>query len=349
MDFIYITDVPIYRGYSGTAPRIREELIAAGHTVEEIYVPIPNSLRVRLIKSALARAAGVIYITKRDSRLLQSIHRMIAARLRDYDGDVIYSHYDWLIPFYEDQEIWRKNRKIVTWPDNYFGDFINFYTSPWARASIRQGWEQTRRYYQVADLTVYSSKWGYDSSVNCSVVSKKPSQLGFIPYGVNLADPPSAEAVDSAIKQRFGPKIKLIWIGKDPERKGLSVAVGLLKNLIDRGRACELVTIGYTGNAFPNPNTRYLGALDRLKPAENELFHQALLSSDFLVFPTKADCTPMVFGEAASCGVPSLSYNVGGVGSVVLDGVTGKLFPLGAPASNLVISLTILIASHIFN
>ena len=50
-----------------------------------------------------------------------------------------------------------------------------------------------------------------------------------------------------------------------------------------------------------------------------QLFEQA----DFFLLPTKADCTPVVFSEAASYGLPVITTNVGGCQSVIMDGYTG--------------------------
>jgi glycosyltransferase involved in cell wall biosynthesis len=342
LKFAYITDVPLDRAYSGTAARIRDGLIAEGHTVIEVLVLIPGTIRVTIAKSLISRFSGKILIAKREPSVLRKLHSLIAGRLAELEVDVIFSHFDWLIPFYQNENRWRKSSFVVTWPDNYFGDFINFYSSPWSSYSIRNGWEQSKLYYETADLTIYSSEWGNNGAKKCGIIAKKPQKIGFIPYGVNLVAPPALTLVEAAISQRFHGKIKLIWIGRDADRKGLATALEVLEMMTNRGCQCELLTIGYTGGDFRHSRVCHLGVLDRRNIAENEVFQRELLSADFLILPTKADCTPMVFGEAASCGVPSLTYEVGGVSSVVLDGITGKVFPLGAPASQFADYLTIL-------
>jgi hypothetical protein len=58
----------------------------------------------------------------------------------------------------------------------------------------------------------------------------------------------------------------------------------------------------------------------------------AFREAHFLVLPTLADATPIVFSEAQAFGLPPISYDVGGVGGAISHGRTGLLLPPGAPA-----------------
>ena len=46
----------------------------------------------------------------------------------------------------------------------------------------------------------------------------------------------------------------------------------------------------------------------------------------FFIMPTQADCTPIVFSEANSFGVPCITNNVGGIGTIIKNGVNGQTF-----------------------
>src|SRR6266849_969607 len=52
--------------------------------------------------------------------------------------------------------------------------------------------------------------------------------------------------------------------------------------------------------------------------------------SDFLLVPTRADCTPIVFCEANAFGLPVITTDTGGVAEVVRDGENGFLLPYSA-------------------
>ncbi|MEW6305327.1 MAG: glycosyltransferase, partial [Verrucomicrobiota bacterium] len=51
----------------------------------------------------------------------------------------------------------------------------------------------------------------------------------------------------------------------------------------------------------------------------------------FLIVPSRAEAYGIVFCEASSFGIPSLTTNVGGIPTVVRDGLNGRTFPLDAP------------------
>ncbi len=51
-----------------------------------------------------------------------------------------------------------------------------------------------------------------------------------------------------------------------------------------------------------------------------------IFKSDFLILPSLADCTPVVFSEANAFGVPCLASQVGGHTSIIKDGINGKTF-----------------------
>ena len=57
------------------------------------------------------------------------------------------------------------------------------------------------------------------------------------------------------------------------------------------------------------------------------------MESHFMLVPSLAECYGLVFAEASSFGLPSLATRVGGIPTVVVDGVNGYTLDLTAPAS----------------
>lgn len=49
-----------------------------------------------------------------------------------------------------------------------------------------------------------------------------------------------------------------------------------------------------------------------------------MAQSDFLILPSLADCTPVVFSEANAFGVPCLTTQVGGHTSIIRDDINGR-------------------------
>lgn len=73
-----------------------------------------------------------------------------------------------------------------------------------------------------------------------------------------------------------------------------------------------------------------IGLLDRNKADENRKMEGLFSNSHFLILPTKADCTPGVFREAAAFGLPVITTDVGGNTSVVENGKSGIILSKNA-------------------
>ena len=65
--------------------------------------------------------------------------------------------------------------------------------------------------------------------------------------------------------------------------------------------------------------------------ASEKQIKEELLSSTVYVHPSYIDNSPNSVCEAQMCGVPVIATNVGGVCSIVEDGVTGYLVPANDP------------------
>ena len=65
--------------------------------------------------------------------------------------------------------------------------------------------------------------------------------------------------------------------------------------------------------------------LDKSDSRQAETLAEVYRSSHLFLFPTRADCTPLVIGEANAYGLPVLASDVGGISSLVRDGHNGYL------------------------
>lgn len=178
-----------------------------------------------------------------------------------------------------------------------------------------------------ADRLIYPSKWVASDAIN--YYKAKKNAVLVVPFGANLPDKYKKR------KSRNKKLIKLLLVGVDWNRKGVEVAIRTTELLNKNSVKYELTLVGCTppqGKHFP----AYVKFISRLNKSnvedQNELI-DIYQSSDIFLLPTLAECAGIVFCEAAMYGLPSISYDTGGVGSYIEDGITGYLLREGAPAN----------------
>jgi glycosyltransferase involved in cell wall biosynthesis len=209
---------------------------------------------------------------------------------------------------------------------------VGSYLDGWCQRSI-QKWELLdRRAIQRAEMVFYTSEWAAESAVRD--YGADPAKIQVVANGANIDDP---EVPDGAVERVPGSVCHLLFYGGDWQRKGGDIAYGVLQDLNARGIAAKLTICG--PKSIPeglrdDPNVEYIPRINKDLPRDQERFAGLLRRIDYLILPTRADCTPSAIAEAAAWGVPAVVTDVGGVASMVRHGVDGfVLEPSDAPAT----------------
>jgi glycosyltransferase involved in cell wall biosynthesis len=215
--------------------------------------------------------------------------------------------------------------------DATYGQMLGFYPG-WNRDAeiMRDGDRMQRQVLRSCARAIYSSTWAADYARDYYGAS--PEKVKTIPYGANLE---IAAPRQDACKHQRGAVIRLLFVGRNWERKGGDVALAIANELLLMGESVELAICGSRLPADVHctfPMTVY-PHLDKSKPADRTTLDRLYLNSDFLLVPSRADCTPIVCCEAMAYGLPILSTNVGGLTSLVFDGLNGFTFAVDADAS----------------
>jgi glycosyltransferase involved in cell wall biosynthesis len=221
--------------------------------------------------------------------------------------------------------------------DATWGQVVESY--PWFRRShqpqriVEGGFELERIVYKRKDVfPVLTSEWAADRAVADYGVDR--NRISILPLGPNLAHPPEWNAVEEALQRRGTGPCRLLFIGKEWIRKGGAIAVEATAALIEMGVSAELHVVGPAEMAPGTPAAAALpsyvrphGFLDKNAPGQWAALERMLFESDFFILPTQAEALGVVFAEAAAHGLPSIGTAVGGVPSVLHDGVGGAIFP----------------------
>jgi glycosyltransferase involved in cell wall biosynthesis len=131
--------------------------------------------------------------------------------------------------------------------------------------------------------------------------------------------------------------MELVLVAADPIRKRLNLCIEVVDELNRRGWLTKLNYIGpKVSEASKNPRVEWHGRLRLDDPKDRKKHCEILQQSHWMVLPSLAEAFGIAPCEAAHFGRPSVVTDVGGLSTVIKDGVTGTVLPLDAPASRYV-------------
>jgi len=284
---------------------------------------IQNSLRQRL-KRKWYSLRGERYLPLRSRPVRRFFADRIQERLKN-------NHYDLIVaPDSISISELDTSTPIVFYTDAVFDQLVDYYPEfmRLCPRSQQEGHEQEQAALQRAALAVYSSSWTADYVKNHFQV--KPEQVQVIPFGANLEQEPLE--IDYSGKTNAGP-CRLFFLGRDWHRKNGPMVLRIAELLRRKGLDCRLSVCSHVPEMTePAPGVDYIGLLDRRQNEEKIRLDQLFRDSHYLVLPTRADCTPGAFREAAAYGLPVITSLSGGNASIVQQNVSGMLLPAGAGA-----------------
>lgn len=262
------------------------------------------------------------YQKNSDPQLLKNYARQVEQRLATQKDRIIFSATIDPIAYIE------SDRPIAFWADATFAGIADFYPQySNLHPEVARDWHQMERLaLQKSQLAIYSSDWAAQTAID--FYQADPNKIEVIPFGANIQSELNFERIKDAIEARPSNVCKLLFIGVEWVRKGGNIAYAVAKQLNQSGLNTELTVVGCQPLIDePVPEfVRPMGFISKSTPEGKERLNQLILESHFLILPSLADCTPMVFPEANSLGVPCLSTKVGGIPSIIHDDQNGKLF-----------------------
>jgi glycosyltransferase involved in cell wall biosynthesis len=319
--------------WSGLGSFIWRALENAGVTVEPIG-PLetgcpPSLLAKRGIHRYLKHKQ---YLWQRSPGVARRYAEQIRGRLSRSSYDVVFSLDTVPIALLDDPT------PIVTWTDATFASMLDFYpgfsTAAVAQESIDEGLELEEAAIQRSRLSIYASDWAAASAVGD--LGADPRQVEVVPFGANIARAPREDEVAKAVSARPANLCRLLFVGKVWERKGGPTALALTAALNDAGLQTELTVVG-CNPTIPDRLQQYVKVLGFLeKTGEGSKYLESLLSrAHFLVLPARAECYGLALCEANAYAVPCITTNVGGVPTIVRNGVNGMMFAPDTPVEAL--------------
>lgn len=312
---------------SGRPAAILGELIRHGLDVTPVF-PLKQNMRWLYAPKVLHyRRLGKVYRADREPAYLRSIARQVERRLPKLRPDVIFTPGSLLATKM------RTSIPIVFCADATFVNVLDFYDSfsNCAAEFVTQGHALEREALRRCSAAVYPSEWAARSAIN--FYGADPERVHVVPFGANVKAPETA-AVRRWIDARLLDPLRILFVGREWERKGADLVLETCRLLRAGSREVRLDLVGIDRPpvALPAWTTNH-GLLDKRDPAQKRRLEGLFQDSHFFFVPSQAENYGMAFCEAAAFGLPSLTTTAGGIPTIVRHGVTGYTLPATAPAA----------------
>lgn len=220
----------------------------------------------------------------------------------------------------------------ISIPIIYFSDITFNEFEPWLKNNDPKYPDicrkTERQCLEKVSAIIYPTEWAKKCAIkNYQIDCNK---IHVIEFGANI---PSPQNVLNCIKDN--ESCELVFIGRDPKRKGLNKALETFSILKQLGFACNLTVVGCPlPQKIQCQNVRVYPFLDKEKAEDMLIFDQIMRKTHFLILPTEFDAFGIVFCEASAYGIPSITTDVAGVSQPVRNGVNGFVLPSAAKAED---------------
>ncbi len=331
--------------WSGTGYHIAQAL--ESQSIELNYIgPLEDSNWFQLIRKLKRHYYEFLYQKNYqknpDPPTLKNYARQVEHKLSPQKDEIVFSATVDPIAYLE------CDRPMAFWADATFAGIADFYPqySNLHPDVVRDWHRMERSALERCQLAIYSSDWAAQSAIE--FYQADPDKVKVVPFGANINSQLDLAQIKDAIEARPSDVCKLLFIGVEWLRKGGDVAYAVTKQLNETGLTTELTVVGCQPEIDePIPHfVRPLGFIKKSTAEGKERLTRLILESHFLILPSVADCTPMVFAEANSLAVPCLSTKVGGIPSIIHDEQNGKLFACDADSTEYCDYITSLFSNY---
>lgn len=274
-------------------------------------------LAKRFYYNRLLKRSKGIYRTERNNHHLKKKALMIEKELEKIDYDLVLSFFPYQTAFLT------ISKPIVIWTDATFKLLHQHYPSykDFHLISYQQSIRIEEMAMENASLLIYCSQWAASSSIND--FNNLANKVKVIPFGANL----SHENIAQTPSISNSKPLELLFIGFDAERKGLRKAIIVTNYLNDEGIKANLTVVGPISlMGYDTKNVHLLGRLDKDNLEDVKKLDNAYQNAHFFMLFPSCEAYGIVFCEAASYGLPSVSHNTGGVSEIIKDGINGHKF-----------------------
>jgi glycosyltransferase involved in cell wall biosynthesis len=314
------------KSWSGTHFHIFSQLKKRLGEVHSLGPWQPSGL-VRLLKLRSAielRMTGQRYNYFHSNALARAYGKHFDAALRNHKFDLLFAVAASTELAFTNVD---DDTPVVYISDGTVAAMLDYYPKDYSdvsASSANESIEIERLAMLKAHTLIYSTHWAARSAIDDYGIPAE--RVHVIPFGANFeVAPDSAFALES----KTLPPYRLLFPAVDWDRKGGPIALGVMECLSQAGFPIEMTVVGCIP-PVTHPNLNVIPYLNKNDPMQTAQFLDLWRQSHAMLLPTRAECSAIVFAEAAAFGLPVFATDTGGVSEMVVNGETGFLFPIEA-------------------
>lgn len=312
------------KNWSGTGYSIGKSLENQNIDVDYIGdLELKNNFKLKLKHLIYSRVLNKEFEYNREVFVAKNYANQVQMKLK-IDTDIIFSPGTIPIAFIESQ------KPKVFYTDATFAGMIGFYKgfSNLSKETIEHGNYIEKIALDSCQLAIYSSEWAAQTAIKNYYVN--PAKIKVVPFGANFESIKVLKDIKNIINNRSKTTINLLFVGVEWERKGGDLAVEIAKKLNQLGVKSTLHIVGINNLPIDNKYDFVVNHGFVSKSNESGINHldQLFNKCHFLLVPSIAECSAIVYCEANAYGMPVITHDVGGSSTIIRDNINGKLFQL---------------------
>lgn len=310
------------KAWSGTIFKIREELENAGYNVVWIPIKLGFLYRFANILSRFIYGKG----PREHGNFLTWIRAVSTSWELIGTCDYLFFPGDCQITKYR-----KVDKPIIYYSDATFKQMIGYYWKDLSGLLLREGDRNERIAYDNSTIIIKSSHWAINSVV--TDYQQKTSKCHVLEFGANIDE---RDIVKTDIYH--GGPVNILFSGVEWERKGADIAIDTVKELNRKGVEAKLFLVGIKEENIPEKYKNiscvdYIGFLNKNIPEQYQKLITIMGRCNLFLLPTKAECAGIVLCEASAFGLPIFTFDTGGIGNYVIDGMNGYKLTMDADAN----------------
>ena len=255
--------------------------------------------------------------------LVWHVSQQLNEAARKLSPDVIFSIFPPAFAFYTGNVpcVYRQDTSFWGWQSQYREfSWLGYQLSMWTERQV---------FSRCAHIITHSS---WNQEILLREYNVLPIKVTVIPNPAALPAAAVPPVINPSLDKQLTSPLRLLFIGRDPVRKGEDVAIEVTKILNEWQYPTELTVCG-SPKKRDIPHVSYVGPYKKSIPAEMTQYLSLFRQSHLLLHPARFDPSPIVTSEAAAFGLPTITNNTGGIATSVVHDVSGIVLPKDSRAA----------------